>query len=726
MLKAEQILEDVFGYHEFRDNQREIISDLLEGRDVIAIMPTGSGKSLCYQIPALIFEGITIVVSPLISLMKDQVMQLHQNGVEAIYLNSSLPDEEYIKYLDLIRRNQVKLLYIAPETLTKERMISLLKNSHISLLAIDEAHCISEWGHDFRPEYNELYKVKEVLKGIVTIALTATATIRVRADIRQNLRLESAKMYLASFNRENLRLNILPKNEPETQILEILERFPEQSGLIYCFSRKQVDNLSAFLKEKGFSTLPYHAGLTYKERKENQEAYSKDEVQIIIATIAFGMGINKPNIRFVIHHDLPKNIESYYQQIGRAGRDGEEAYCYLLFNYGDITKIKMLLVDKPEKEVQISLSLLESMVKFCESEECRRKPLLNYFGEDYQQDFCGKCDNCLHKNIPKENLTIAAQKFLSCVKRTGEMFGSVHTILVLRGAKNQRISELGHDKLSVYGIGQEFSRKQWNHLFRQFLRRDIVRTDDYGSIKITVKGWEVLRNQRIFEGTLIDEKTAVVRQDNTDYDGILFEQLRRLRARLATEENVPSFMIFTDRTLKEIASFYPQSLESLKKINGMSSKKIAKYGSQILTATRSYCLKNNHREKDFIQKVSSVSDSVQDRQNTEKVKKRNQLIAEHFEAGTDFSAIASLYNIKESTVISNLEEFLTEGHLLNREIDISGKISSQEFAEVVKVIDNMGSDRLKPIFEHFNGKYNYDLLRLIRIKYSIKKQTEHQ
>ncbi|MGR3317303.1 MAG: DNA helicase RecQ, partial [Candidatus Anammoxibacter sp.] len=553
--QAKTILKNVFGYDDFRLLQVEIIENVLRKKDTLVIMPTGGGKSLCYQIPALIFEGLTIVVSPLISLMKDQVEQLTALGVQAVFLNSSLSFEEYNRNIARLRSAEVKLVYLAPETLFMPKTLSLLSSLPVDCLTIDEAHCISEWGHDFRPEYRKLIEVRSNFPSSVCIALTATATPRVQEDIKDNLRFDASNEFIASFNRENLFLQIIPKNDPVSQTIEFLKKFPDRSGIIYCFSRKQVDELYETLNDEGYSVRPYHAGLNDTDRKDNQELFIRDDVQIIVATIAFGMGINKPNIRFIIHYDLPKSIESYYQEIGRAGRDGLKSHCLLLFSYGDIQKIKYFINQKEEQEKRVANAHLNALLQYTETEACRRIPLLTYFGEDYSTEKCDFCDNCQAGEKELVDITIPAQKFLSCVKRTDEMFGASHIIDVLRGSQSQKVLKFGHQNLSTYGIGKDYSKKQWFHLSRQFLRKGLMAQNlEYGGLTLTEKTNDVFKGKQVVLGVLeeehVDYKQA--KEDTKEYDTSLFETLRKTRKELADESDVPPYVIFPDKTLIEM------------------------------------------------------------------------------------------------------------------------------------------------------------------------------
>ena len=454
----ETILKRVFGFDDFRPLQANIIQSVLDRQDTVAIMPTGAGKSLCYQLPALLWSGLTVVVSPLISLMEDQVMQLRDMGVPATYLNSTLGRDGFAYTMAQIRQGEVRLLYAAPETLLRPDVLDLLNEIEVNCLTIDEAHCISSWGHDFRPEYRQLLKVRQLLPDAVCLALTATATERVREDIKKNLKMRKPAEYLASFDRENLFLEIAAKYDLMGQTLSFLDKHREQSGIIYCNTRKQVDSLTAELSARGHQALPYHAGLDDATRRRHQHQFIRDDVPIMVATVAFGMGINKPDIRFVLHVDLPQNVESYYQQIGRAGRDGLRADCLLLYSFSDVQTINFLISQQAEQQQFGARMRLEAFLGFVESNSCRRGPLLAYFGEEFAQETCDFCDNCLAEDEEGEDLTEAAQKFLSCVKRTGQMFGTTHIIDVLRGSRAQKVLQRGHDQLSTYNIGQEYAK----------------------------------------------------------------------------------------------------------------------------------------------------------------------------------------------------------------------------------------------------------------------------
>jgi ATP-dependent DNA helicase RecQ len=590
--KARSLLKTVFGYDQFVSLQDEIIRNVLQKKDTLAIMPTGGGKSICYQIPALIFEGLTIVVSPLISLMKDQVEQLTQTGVAAAFLNSSLPPEEYRLTIGRIKRADLKLLYLAPETLLKPNIIQTLTSIRVDCIAIDEAHCISAWGHDFRPEYRQLADIRFRFPDAVCIGLTATATPRVRQDIKSNLGMDKSAEFLASFNRENLFIRVGLKDKPIIQATQFIQSYPDQSGIIYCFSRKQVDDLYAHFDRLGFSIKPYHAGLPETVRTRNQELFIRDEVQIIVATIAFGMGIDKENIRFVLHYDLPQNMESYYQEIGRRGRDGLRSDCLLLFGYGDLQKIKHFINKKEGHEKRVANIHLNALLRFAETDECRRLPLITYFGEKYDVKNCQMCDNCLGGIRAKTDVTVLAQKFLSCVKRTGETFGAHHIIDVLRGSKAEKVFRFGHQHLSTYGIGMECSKGQWVKLSRQFINKGLLTQDtEFGSLKLTADGWAVLKANQTVMGRLEEEDVSEFQavDNNMQYDRELFETLRKKRKALADESGVPAYVIFSDKSLIEMATRYPQNRESFLDIHGVGNVKYENYGRTFMEIIQHHC-----------------------------------------------------------------------------------------------------------------------------------------
>ena len=600
-------LKRTFGYGTFRPLQREICEATLAGQDVFALLPTGGGKSLCFQLPALARPGLTVVVSPLIALMKDQVDQLQASGVAATFLNSTLGAAEARNRLRGVHHGEFKLLYAAPERLMLDGWIENLKAWNVACIAIDEAHCVSEWGHDFRPEYRQLAKLRAALPDVPVMALTATATARVRADIVTHLQLREPATFVASFNRPNLTYRVIPKDQPLKQIIDFVRKREHESGIIYCASRATAERVAESLAGRGFAARPYHAGLTADERGRNQEQFLRDDTRIICATIAFGMGINKPNVRWVIHHDLPKNIEGYYQETGRAGRDGLPGDCLLLFSPGDIAKQTHFLDEITDtQEQQVARAQLRQIVHYAESAGCRRSELLAYFGERFALDNCGACDNCAE---PRETYdgTIVAQKFLSCVYRILQNsrfgVGMNHVIEVLTGADTDKIRRWGHDRLSTYGIGGELSRPQWAAVGRELMRLGYVAVaqGEYATLEVTPAGMTLLRTRTSVTLTkpmdLPKARRVARREGDIACDEILFERLRALRKKLADERSVPAYIVFGDTTLRAMARHYPATLDAMEGIPGMGEKKRAEFGELFATEIAGYL--STHSRQSF-------------------------------------------------------------------------------------------------------------------------------
>jgi len=589
-------LKSTFGYAEFRPHQREIIDASLAGDDVFALLPTGGGKSLCFQIPALLRDGLTVVVSPLIALMKDQVDQLEAAGISATFLNSSLKGSEAKERMRGLHEGRYRLLYAAPERLLLENWKENLLAWNVRAIAIDEAHCISEWGHDFRPEYRQISRLRQLLPDVPVTALTATATDRVRQDIIEHLRLRDPRVFVASFNRPNLSYRVTPKDQAIRQITEFVRRRPLDGGIVYCATRAAADRLAESLRDRGFPALPYHAGLSASERATNQELFLRDEVRIICATIAFGMGINKPNVRWVIHHDLPKNIEGYYQETGRAGRDGLPADCILLFNPGDVAK-QIHFIDEMngEREKQVARAQLQQMLNYAECPGCRRRDLLAYFGETFEGPNCNACDNCLE---PRESYdaTVPAQKLLSCVYRIRQGgrygVGLNHIIEVLTGADTDKIRRRGDQQLSTYGIGKELSRPHWASIGRELLRNGLLLQEpgEYPTIALTEEGLEALRSRRVIRLTkpISTKKPSAPRAGSIECDETLFERLRRRRKDLADERTVPAYVILGDAPLRQMARLYPEKTDDLRQISGIGEKKLAEFGEIFVEEIRDY------------------------------------------------------------------------------------------------------------------------------------------
>lgn len=591
-----QSLREIFGYDRFRPWQEEIIQGVIRGEDAFVLMPTGGGKSLCYQIPALHRPGVGIVISPLISLMKDQVDALKANGLRAACYNSSLKSAEARQVLARLHGNELDLLYVAPERLMSQGFLERLREIEIALFAVDEAHCISQWGHDFRPEYTRLGQLRQLFADVPIIALTATAESHTRRDILQRLGLNRARSYITGFDRPNIRYTVLAKNKPFAQLSFFLKTRRQEAGIIYCLSRKRVDKLAGQLVGAGFKAAPYHAGLSGEERGAVQEAFLRDDLLIIVATVAFGMGIDKSNVRYVVHYDIPKNIESYYQETGRAGRDGLAAEALLLFGYGDIALARGLMEKMKNPEWQrIEQHKLNAMVGFAEATGCRRRILLGYFSEQPGQD-CGNCDICLD---PPEMLDVTedARKALSCIYRVGQRFGMGHVIDVLRGSKSDRLLRLGHDRLSTYGIGAGHSREYWSGLLRHLVHCGQVSQDvgDFSVLRLTEASWPLLRGEASCQmGVSRQQPMAPVlgpsrtqsQEQEPAYDPELFERLRRLRKRIADAEGVPPFVVFSDATLAGMAASLPADEEALLQVHGVGKNKLARYGAEFLAEIR--------------------------------------------------------------------------------------------------------------------------------------------
>jgi len=602
-----ELLKRYFGFDSFRPLQEEIIRTGLEGRDAFVLMPTGGGKSICYQLPALVREGLTVVVSPLIALMKDQVDALQAAGVPATFLNSTLDTDEARRRLSGLYDGEYRLLYVAPERLMLDGMLDRLAQWQPEAIAIDEAHCISEWGHDFRPEYRQIAELRIRFPKLPFMALTATATDRVRADIVTQLKLREPAQFVASFDRANLVYRVLPRAQPQRQVLEWVNKQPDDSGIIYCSSRASTERLADMLNENGVRAAAYHAGLDKKVRVRNQEAFIRDEVRVVCATIAFGMGIDKPDVRFVIHHDLPKNLEGYYQETGRAGRDGLPAECVLLFNASDVAKQTGFIAEKTdEHEQMIARNMLQQMVHYSETRDCRRRSLLEYFSETYAEENCGACDNCLE---PKQTFdgTVAAQKMLSCAfrirEKSGFDFGLNHLVEVLTGGDTEAVRKWGHEQLTTYGIGDEFGRNEWKAIARELMRLNFLdQTPGRMSVlELTADGIGWLRTKTPLELTQpavpkTKEKKRKPRVGNLACDEALFDRLRELRRNLASERGVPPYIVFSDVALRHMAREYPITASAFGLIHGVGDKKLKEFGDTFTAEIEAF-LESNPRQE---------------------------------------------------------------------------------------------------------------------------------
>ncbi len=714
--QPQTLLKQVFGYDTFKPLQREVIDNVLQKRDTLAVMPTGGGKSLCYQLPALIFPGLTVVVSPLIALMKDQVDQMRELGVPAVFLNSSLAFPDYAANMERVRQGQVRLLYVAPETLLTPRLFDLLAKVKPDCLTIDEAHCISEWGHDFRPEYRQLVAVRNRFPEAVCLALTATATPRVRQDIKTSLHFADSNEFVASFNRENLLIEVQAKRSPTRQTLQFLERFKDQAGIIYCFSRQGAENLAETLAHQGYAARPYHAGLDEATRFRNQEAFIRDDIQIIVATIAFGMGINKPNVRFIIHSDLPKSIEGYYQEMGRAGRDGLPATCLLLYSYGDVHKQRHFIDQKDEQGQLAANQQLQALTRYAESDVCRRRPLLAYFGETYTTENCGMCDNCLGGQKTQVDITIPAQKFLSCVKRAGERFGASHIVDVLLGSENQKVLKFEHQNLSTYGIGKDLSRNQWLHIGRQLVQKGLLELDEqHSTLSLTPQAVEILRARTPIFGQLQAEALpapAARQAGEIEHDPALFDRLRQTRKALAEAAGLPPYVIFSDRTLVEMAAYYPQSEASLLQISGVGQVKLEHYGQAFLTVITAYC-----QERGLAERPRSTP--KRERSTQASAGGRQDEVGEAFNAGYTLAQLAERYQVQLTTILDHLTRFAQDGHPLRRsdEFLAASALSEDQKQAGLQAFASLGAERLRPVFDALGEAVNYDELKLLRLYY---------
>lgn len=723
--KAKTTLKETFGYDTFRPLQEDIISQALKRKDALVIMPTGGGKSLCYQIPALLFDGLTVVVSPLISLMKDQVEQLREYDINAVHLNSSLSPEAYGYNRRQVLQGKAKLLYIAPETLLMDKTKDLLKDIKVDLFAVDEAHCISEWGHDFRPDYRQLAEVrKELFPDATCMALTATATPRVREDIMRTLEFGESEEFIASFDRPNLFLKIADKDDPTNQVLDFLYTRKNQSGIIYCTSRRQVDELYQELEDEGYSVKPYHAGLSDRDRAINQRKFIRDDIQIIVATIAFGMGINKPNVRFVMHYDMPQNIEQYYQQIGRAGRDGLRSDCVMLFSYADTQKIKYFINKKEGQEKEIAEKHLDDLLKFIESKKCRRVPLMKYFGEEYPKDECGMCDNCLSKDEDVEDFTLQAKKLLTCVKELEEGYGKTQVINVLRGSKAKKVLELEHDKLDSYGSGKEWSKDQWEQLSRMLVRQDYLSKGEYAVLQLEEKADAVLKGDENVYGTLDrtstmlsdEEASRVATEVEASYDENLFEILRKERKKMADEKGIPPYTIFPDTTLMEMAYYYPKDKEHLLPLYGVGDVKLKRYGSAFIGIIKKYTA-----EHDIEAKEETLQEKAEELESVE----LHQQIGKAFNDGQRIGHLAEEHGVKEVTILNHLKDYLKEGNDLRLDgITEATSLSLRQQDEIIKIFDEKGSHMLKVVYDRMNKKIGYDQIRIMQLYYMANEKND--
>ncbi|MEG3931020.1 MULTISPECIES: DNA helicase RecQ [unclassified Microcoleus] len=709
-LSLEQALKHFFGYDSFRPGQQEIVEAALQKRDMMIVMPTGGGKSLCFQLPALLKPGLTVVVSPLIALMQDQVEALQDNGIGATFLNSTLSSQETRSRETAILEGKIKLLYVAPERLLGERFLPFLdivaNKLGISAFAIDEAHCVSEWGHDFRPEYRQMQRVRDRYPDIPIMGLTATATERVRQDIIQQLTLRNPYIHVASFNRPNLYYEVRPKTKHSfAEVLQIIQK-KGGSGIIYCLSRKKVDEVAYKLQQSGIQALPYHAGMNDVARATNQTRFIRDDVQVMVATIAFGMGINKPDVRFVIHYDLPKNLEGYYQESGRAGRDNEPAHCSLFFGYGDVKMIDYIIEQKPDpQEQRIARQQLRRVINYAESTECRRTIQLSYFGDSFPGN-CGTCDNCCNQK-PVEDWTIEAMKFLSCVARCQEKFGMNHIIDVLRGSKNQKVLQYQHHQLSTYGIGKDRSADEWKKLSRSLVNQGFLeeRTDGFPILKLNEKSWEIMKRQRTVEIAIEPQREvqAKVRSLAVEVEA-LFTILRTLRKQIADEQFVPPYVVFADKSLRDMAEKRPQNLREFEDVYGVGSNKRDKYGKVFLEAIRNFCQEQGLPN-------GTASSDVANLPNLPNIASYSQMQTwELYRQGLTVQGIANARGMSPNTISGHLIELMEMG----REVDINLLVEPERQQAIVYAIEVMGDEKLRAIYDFLEERYTFEEIKFVR------------
>ena len=722
-------LREFFGYDNFKGDQERVIQHLCDGGDAFVLMPTGGGKSLCYQLPALLMDGTAIVISPLIALMKNQVDAIRGfvSGNEGIahFLNSSLSRQQIDEVKADILSGVTKLLYVAPESLTKWENVALLREINISFFAIDEAHCISEWGHDFRPEYRRIRKIVDEIGRAPMIALTATATPKVQSDIQKNLGMMDAMVFKSSFNRPNLYYEIREKSDPKRDIIKFIRSHPHKSGIVYCLSRKKVEEMAQLLQVNGIKALPYHAGLDAKVRSENQDAFLMEEVDVIVATIAFGMGIDKPDVRFVIHYDIPKSLEGYYQETGRAGRDGEEGYCITFYSYKDIQKLEKFMQGKPVAEQEIGRQLLMETASYAESSQCRRKLLLNYFGEDYTEDNCGNCDNCLHPKAHydgKEDLV----SVLKLVVSLPERFKTEHLAMILTGEENSIIKSYRHDELEMFGAGEDHDIKYWTGVIRQGVLLHLLdkEIESYGLISATDAGRKFLKEpytimlseEKEFSASDDDDddttSAAAAREGSGGGDLILLSMLKDLRKDLSHKLKLQPWVIFSDPSLEDMSIMYPVTIDELRKCQGVGDGKAQKFGGEFVKLIGKYVLENEiERPDDFVLKSTAA-------------KSPNKIsIIQNIDRRIPLDDIARNLGMDMDQLLSEIESIVYSGTRLNLDYFIEDELDPEVVEELYDYFDTEAeSDSLREAREKL-GEDNYsDLeLRAVRIKYLCDK-----
>jgi len=711
-------LKEVFGYSQFRGNQETVIRNVLDGKNTFVIMPTGAGKSLCYQLPALMNDGLAIVISPLIALMKNQVDQLNAYGVNARFLNSTLSKGEITRLKKDCMNNIVKLLYVAPESMNKEENIEFLKKVNVSFVAIDEAHCISEWGHDFRPEYRRIKSIIQQFGNLPIVALTATATPKVQLDIQKNLQMEDADVFMSSFNRKNLYYEVRPKKETKKQLIHFLRQHKGKSGIVYCLSRKKVEEIAQLLQVNGFKAAPYHAGLDPEVRERNQDNFLNEEVDIIVATIAFGMGIDKPDVRFVIHYDVPKSLEGYYQETGRSGRDGLEGHCLMFYSHNDLNKLEKFNKDKSVQERENARILLQEMEFYAESPVCRRKQLLHYFGEEYKEDNCGMCDNCVHPRERFDGMEYAAM-VLQAVKQTNERFGLGHLVHVLRGVEDEYVKSYGHFSLPIYGKGIDQDADFWKSVIRQTLIFQLLEKDieNIGVLKMTPRGEAFLKKPHALEMARDHDFTTDVENEEVSserapvtakaYDDKLFEMLKDLRKKVAKQKDLPPYVIFQDPSLEEMATTFPTTKEDLAQVNGVGMGKVNKFGKEFLELIKQYVDDNDIETASEIVVKTSVNKS-----------KTKILIIQQIDKKIDLEEIAQTAGLSFNELLTEIENISYSGTKLNLTYYLDDILDKSKQDDIHDYFMNADTDSLETALNDESlSDYSEEDIRLIRVQF---------